>query len=149
MTKKQVSNTLEQEIEIYPQFYLYNRIVKAKLFIDNNFYEKIDLNNISDEAYFSKFHFIRLFKKIYGKTPLQYLTLVRMENAKKYLEQGSSVTETCYKVGFESLTSFAALFKQINGITSSEYQRHYRSRQEKIKNEPLSFIPGCFAQQKR
>ncbi len=69
--------TLEQ----YPKAYLYRRIVQAKLFIDSNYTDNIDLDNISDEAYFSKFHFTRLFKKIYGRTPHQYLTFVRIEKA--------------------------------------------------------------------
>ncbi|MFN2440773.1 MAG: helix-turn-helix transcriptional regulator, partial [Chitinophagaceae bacterium] len=53
----------------YPKIYLYRRIVRAKLFIDDNYSENIDLDNIADEACFSKFHFARQFKKIYSKTP--------------------------------------------------------------------------------
>ena len=71
----------------YPKIYLYKRIVQAKLFIDANFSERIDLGNIADEAYFSKFHFIRLFKISYGYTPHQYLTRVRIENAKLFLSK--------------------------------------------------------------
>ena len=41
---------------------MYKRIVQAKLFIDRKYAERIALNNISDEAHFSKFHFVRLFK---------------------------------------------------------------------------------------
>jgi len=66
----------------YPKVYLYRRIVQAKLFIDRHFAEKIDLTNIAEEATFSKFHFIRLFKKVYGKPPHQYLISVRVEKAK-------------------------------------------------------------------
>ncbi len=54
--------------EQYPKNYSYRRIVQSKIF-DANYAEKIDINNISNEAYFSKFHFIRLFKQIYGRTP--------------------------------------------------------------------------------
>ncbi len=54
---------------LYPKIYLYRRIVQAKLFIDDNYFENIDLNNIADEAYFSKFHFIRLILK----TPLKFI----------------------------------------------------------------------------
>ena len=71
--------------EQYPKIYLYKRIVQAKLFIDNNYAEDIDLDNIADEAYFSKFHFIRLFKNIYGSTPHHYLRQVRIEHAKQLL----------------------------------------------------------------
>lgn len=139
---------LKQTDNTYPKFYLYNRIVKAKLFIDKNYQENIDLDNIADEACFSKFHFIRLFKSIYGKTPHQYLTQVRIENAKHFLMLNYSVSDTCFMVGFESITSFIGLFKKGQSKTPSEYQKQNRIRQEKIKIEPLSFIPNCFAEQK-
>jgi AraC-like DNA-binding protein len=79
--------------ETYPKVYLYRRIVQAKLFIDTNNADTIDLDNIADEAYFSKFHFIRQFKKIYGKTPHQYLTVVRIEKAMELLRTNIPVTE--------------------------------------------------------
>ena len=75
----------------YPRQYMYMRAVRAKLFIDENFAAAIDLNKIADEACFSKFHFVRLFKEIYGRTPYQYLTDVRIEKAKAYLEEGQTV----------------------------------------------------------
>ncbi len=74
--------------ENYPKIYFHKRIVQAKLFIDTNFNCNIDLSNIADEAYFSKFHFIQSFKTIYGKTPHQYFTQVRIENAKVFLQKG-------------------------------------------------------------
>lgn len=80
----------------YPRQYLYHRAVRAKLFIDANFAEPIDLNKIADEACFSKFHFVRLFKSIYGRTPHQYLTHVRIEKAKEYLDHGQTVAYACF-----------------------------------------------------
>lgn len=104
----------------YPKVYLYRRIVQAKLFIDNNFANKIDLDNISDEEYFSKFHFIRLFKSIYGSTPHQYLRSVRVEKAKELLKSVDSVTDVCYSVGFESISSFSSLFSKTFGVSPSQ-----------------------------
>jgi AraC-like DNA-binding protein len=129
------------------KFYLYHRIVKAKLFIDNNYAEHIDLDNISGEANFSKYHFIRLFKSIYGKTPHQYLTQVRIEKARDLLNQSFSVSEICYTIGFASVSSFTGLFKKTYSLTPSAYQRLCMLRREKIKLKPLSFIPNCFAEQ--
>lgn len=134
--------------ENYPKLYLYKRIVHAKLFIDTHFSEEIDLDNIADEACFSKFHFIRLFKTIYGKTPHQYLTRVRIENSKEFLQNETSVTETCLNVGFDSISSFTALFKKYTKLCPSEYQQQFESRKEQIANTPLQFIPNCFAEQK-
>jgi AraC-like DNA-binding protein len=134
-------------VDRYPHVYLYKRIVQAKLFIDHNFAQAIDLNNISGEASFSKFHFIRLFKSIYGKTPHQYLTQVRIENAKQLLQKEISVTETCFAVGFDSLSSFTALFSRYAKLSPSIYQRQFMQKQVLIKSKPLQFIPACFANQ--
>jgi len=132
----------------YPKVYLYRRIVRAKLFIDNNYSENIDLNNIADEAFFSKFHFIRQFKKIYGKTPHQYLIVVRIEKAMELLRTDIPVSEVCYAVGFESLGSFSGLFKRIVGLTPSAYLLHQQQIKAQILKAPLNFIPGCFAEKK-
>jgi len=115
--------------------------------MDNNYAERIDASEIADEACYSKFHFIRTFKSIYGKTPHQYLTAVRVEKAKAMLEQDVSVTEACFAVGFDSLGSFVGLFKRRVGLTPSEYQRKQLERKAEIRREPLKFIPGCFAAQ--
>lgn len=133
--------------EAYPKIYLYKRLVQAKLFIDAHYANNIDLDNIADEAYFSKFHFIRLFKKIYGKTPHQYLIYVRIENAVKLLSNNIPVSETCHAVGFESLSSFSGLFKRLTGKTPSEYLQEQQKIKSEIKQTPLKFIPNCFITQ--
>lgn len=133
--------------EEYPKVYLYKRIVQAKLFIDNNYADKIDVTNISDEAYFSKFHFIRLFKSIYGKTPHQYLKYVRVEKAKELLRNEVSVTEVCYLVGFESVSSFSGLFSRTFGLSPSQYLTQQKRTKEKVAKKPLAFVPGCYAYQ--
>lgn len=130
----------------YEKIYLYRRIVKAKLFIDRHFAEKIDLNNISDQANFSKFHFIRLFSAIYGKTPNHYLTKVRIDQAKLLLSKSCSIGETCIQVGFESPTTFASMFKREVGQSPSAFQREQLERQKAIFESPLSFVPNCFAE---
>ena len=65
--------------------------------------------------------------------------------AKELLEQGASVTEACFAVGFDSHASFSSLFKRRAGVTPSEYQRRQLERKVEIKAEPFRFIPGCFA----
>jgi AraC-like DNA-binding protein len=131
--------------EQYPKIYLYRRIVQAKLYIDKNYSEKIDLDNISDEAHFSKFHFIRLFKSIYGKTPHQYLTKVRIEKAKQLLQQQKSVSEACFLIGYDSLSTFSGLFSKEVGKTPTEYANYYSKRKREIQTKPLSFVPNCYA----
>lgn len=133
--------------EQYPKVYLYRRIVQAKLFIDNHYGDNIDLGNISDEACFSKFHFIRLFKNIYGKTPHQYLISYRIDKALQFLRSGKPVSETCFLVGFESLGSFSGLFKRIVGMSPSTYLAKQQQSQKQITKKPQAFVPGCYAHQ--
>jgi AraC-like DNA-binding protein len=128
-----------------PKVYLYRRIVLAKLFIDQHFADKIDLSDIAGEAFFSKFHFIRLFRMAYGRSPHQYLTWVRIEQSKLLLQKGMAITEVCSAVGFEELSSFTHLFKRLNHLTPSLYQRQQQQRMMEMDREPLKFIPSCFA----
>lgn len=130
----------------YPRMYLYRRLVQAKLFIDTHYAEPIDLDAIADEAYFSKFHFIKQFKNIYHRTPHQYLMHVRIEKARDLLNAGNPVADVCYAVGFESLPSFSGLFKRVTGMSPSVYLAQQRQLKAQIVAAPLAFIPGCFAQ---
>ena len=109
--------------KFYSKDYLCSQVIQSKLFIDKNFGSNINLKDISGEAFFSKFHFIRLFKKNYGRTPYQYLTEVRIANAKKFLKSGMRVIDVCVSVGFDSITSFTRLFKKITGSTPAAFQK--------------------------
>jgi|SRR5580692_10359951 AraC-like DNA-binding protein len=133
-------------MEQYEKLYLYKRIVLAKLFIDRNFADNIDVDKIANQANFSKFHFIRLFKAICGKSPHNYLIGVRVEKAKKFLGDGISILDVSQQVGFESPTSFSATFKKMAGKTPSEYRNQLAVKRSAIHTNPLSAIPNCFAE---
>jgi AraC-like DNA-binding protein len=132
----------------YPKRYLYRQIVRAKLFIDDHYFSPIDLDNIADEACFSKFHFARLFRNIYGMTPHQYLTSIRILRAAALLEDGAAVKEACFAVGFDSVTSFTGLFKRRVGLTPAAFQQERSKRAEEVNRIPLKHIPNCFAEKK-
>mgnify|MGYP003576603723 FL=1 len=84
----------------------------------------------------------------YGKTPHQYVTQVRIEKAKLLLQDDHSVTDVCFSVGFDAISSFTHLFKRFTQLTPSAYQQQQRLRKQEITSVPLKFIPGCFAEQK-
>ena len=129
-----------------PKAYLYRQVVQAKLYIEANYDKEINLDLISSEASFSKFHFLRLFKKSFGLTPNQFLTEARLGNAKKLLSQGASIQDTCWRVGFESTSSFSNLFKRKFGTSPICYARAQKNIKAKSIENPLDFIPGCFAE---
>lgn len=130
--------------ENYPKAYLYRRIVQAKLFIDQHFREKINLDEIAGEASFSRFHFIRLFKESYGHTPHQYLVSLRLREAEKLMEQSDlKIQEICFEIGFESVGTFTTLFRKIYGKSPKVRQNEIL---ERGKQPSLHKIPNCFAE---
>ena len=123
---------------------IYQRVVTAKLFIDDNFSEPIDLEEISKKAFLSRFHFHRLFTRIYRKTPHQYLTRKRIEKAKDLLAENKPVTDVCNEVGFESIGSFSILFKKEIGFAPQYYRNMAWLKKQQAKQHPKRFIPHCF-----
>lgn len=88
-----------------------------------------------------------LSTNVYGKTPHQYLKAIRIEHAKKLLKDGQSVSEVCFLVGFDSLSSFSGLFKRMVGQPASAYAAIHKHNKALAAKTPLAFIPGCYAYQ--
>ena len=123
---------------------IYIRIVNAKLYIDENYHDAIDLDAVSKRAFISKFHFHRLFTQIYKKTPHQYITKKRIDKAKELLSDNKPVTEVCNEVGFESIGSFSTLFKKEIGFAPTFYRNMAWLKKQQAKEQPKKFIPHCF-----
>lgn len=96
---------------------------RAKSYIQKHFDTDVKLQQLSFIGFASKFHLLRLFKRYYGQTPHQFCTDVRIQNAKLLLKNGTSVSQTCYAIGFECPSTFSTLFKNIVGETPSEFQK--------------------------
>jgi AraC-like DNA-binding protein len=110
-----------------------NTVIGIRNYIENNYNANLNLDLLSNAQYVSKYHLLRLFKKYYGQTPRQYLIDKRIEKSKEQLKNGLSVTETCFAVGFESLSSFSALFKTKTGKSPTEFQKEQLSISKTVK----------------
>jgi AraC-like DNA-binding protein len=123
---------------------IYQRIVAAKIYIDENYQEPIDLDTISQQAFLSRFHFHRIFRKVYNRTPHQYVTWKRINKAKDLLSENKPVTDVCNEVGFESIGSFSVLFKKEIGFAPQYYRNMaYKKKMEQLE-QPKKAIPYCF-----
>ena len=121
-------NYFAQELERIKGICFSNKVqldmaINTKRCIDTNFDKKLNLDLLAHLQFTSKYHLIRVFKRYYGITPRQYLINKRIEQAKKNLMSGKSVSDTCYTVGFESINSFSNLFKAKTGMSPSAYRR--------------------------
>ena len=98
-------------------------VIGTRHYIYNNFEKELNLDLLSHIRFTSKFHLLRLFKRYYGQTPMQYLIDRRLDKSKELLLKGQNVTETCFDIGFESPSSFSTLFKSKFGLTPTEFQK--------------------------
>jgi AraC-like DNA-binding protein len=103
-----------------------SRILKAISFMESHYDDAISLLDIAQAAYLSPCHFSRLFKKQIGITCSKYLSMLRINKAKELLKDTDlTVTEVCFRVGFNDLTHFERVFKGVEGITPSSYKHTY------------------------
>ncbi len=113
---------------------------RARDLIDAQYDRPLDLDELARAAHFSRYHFLRAFRRAFHATPHEYLTRKRIEKAKELLADSElSITEICLAVGFESLGSFSTLFHKVVGWSPSIY----RARAWEMKKNPLKFIPHC------
>ena len=105
-----------------------HNLQQAINYIHNNFSTDISLDLVAGTAGISKFHFSRLFKEMTGLTYQSYLNRVRIEQAKKMLEdEALTITDAGYAVGYADLTHFERIFKKLTGTTPSQYRRRSSS----------------------
>lgn len=132
----------------FPDEQLIRQMVLARNFMAENYSERISLEAIAGAAHLSKFHFNRLFKRIFGQTPFQFLTGLRIEKAKLLLRQGQPVKEVCFAVGFESIGNFTSLFKRMTGKRPSSFFRKPTLEMANTAAVPLKYYPIAFMAKK-
>ncbi len=125
---------------------LYRRLAAAKVFIDENYREPIGLEEISQQAFLSRYHFHRLFRQVYKRTPHRYLTQKRMEQAKQLLSENRPVADVCSEVGFESTGSFSILFKKEIGFAPQYYRNMAYKKKREQQAQPRKAIPHCYVE---
>jgi AraC-like DNA-binding protein/ligand-binding sensor protein len=96
---------------------------RARAYILANQADPIDLAKVAQAMHVSTFYFCKLFKKATGLTFTEYLSRVRVEKAKHLLlNPHLRISEIAYDVGFQSLTHFNRVFRQVAGQSPSEYR---------------------------
>lgn len=130
------SKMFEIEIDRYNQnqFVIFNgqkghddsEIKDAQIFIENNYGEKILVDNLAKTFAMSSRNFIRRFKKATMNTPSEYIQRVKVEAAKKSFESlAENVNEVMYNVGYSDPKAFRDVFKKHTGLSPNDYKRKY------------------------
>ena len=105
---------------------------------------RLRINEVARVAGLSPYHFIRVFRAVFGDTPYQVALAARLDRARELLRDGDlSVTDICADVGFASLGTFSHQFALRVGLSPTQYRRQVRSTTPLPASEPLSPHPGC------
>jgi AraC-like DNA-binding protein len=98
-------------------------ITRAKEYIKQNHAEELSLGQVAKAVNTSTFYFCKMFKKGTGLNFTEYVSRVRIENAKNLLlNPNLRISEIAYQVGFQSLTHFNRVFKKVVGESPTDYR---------------------------
>ena len=101
-----------------------NRFATVVEYIREHLAEKIGIDMLCRKACMSKSGFFRLFKETFGLSPTEFIIRERISLAKRLLVDPSvSVTEVCFRAGFNNLHYFSRLFKTLEGMTPTAYRQ--------------------------
>ncbi len=99
------------------------RAVEA-VWLDAHSHEAVDLDGAAAQAGLSPFHFLRMFAKVIGVTPHQYLVRLRLRHAARLLADDSrSITDVALDVGFADLSNFVRTFHRAAGVSPGNFRR--------------------------
>lgn len=99
------------------------RLLSARNRVLNQPFDDHDLEGLAAAARYSKSHFLRIFRKVFGNTPHDTLIQARMELARSMISNSDlAISEVAANVGYESRHAFSRLFKKRFGKTASGYR---------------------------
>ncbi len=101
-------------------------VKRAQEFIENNFQDKLTVDQLADMFALGRRSLERRFKKATSNTVVEYIQRVKMEAAKKSLETGAkNVNEVMYDIGYSDIKTFRTIFKKVTGLSPIEYKNKY------------------------
>lgn len=93
------------------------RIAQIMAYIDQHLTEELPIETIAEQFYLSKYHMMRTFRSSAGISIGTYITQRRLLMARELISQGLSATESCFRSGFGSYSSFTRSYSRYFGTT--------------------------------
>ena len=104
-------------------------------FIRKNLDKTLTLEAAATYAGYSSEYFSRLFVKMMGTSFKKYVDTLKIQAAQGFLEEGVSVSQTAYKLGYDTPSSFCRAFKRMTGVSPSEYTDCIFRKSQKLKSK--------------
>lgn len=106
-------------------------IDQVAAYIQSNYDQPITLQLLADLCHGSPYHLHRIFKRVRGVTPTEYVQQIRIAKAKEYLaEKEAAISLIAWKVGLPNTSYFITLFKKRTGFTPVEYRFRLQQNQQ-------------------
>lgn len=121
LTEKIVNSIVNDDEDKNTKVHGLKKINTAFEFIEKNFENAISLKDVADHTGFNEAYFSRIFKEIYGKNFNIFLKEFRIKKCEHLLMNANTITEAALSSGFNSVTTFNRVFKEVKGCTPSEY----------------------------
>lgn len=103
---------------------VYKRLTMATDYVYTHYSRDISLGELAGVACISKFHFLRLFRQLFGTTPYRFIAKVRMEKARALLQYSvMPIYEIAGYVGFGTSPAFSRAFYHALGVYPDVYRR--------------------------
>jgi transcriptional regulator GlxA family with amidase domain len=104
-------------------------ISQVQQFIEQHFEEALSVQLLAKQFAFSRRNFVRRFKDATGNTPIEYIQRVRIEAAKRLLEQSpKGLNEIMGESGYHDGKTFRAIFKKYTGLSPGAYRGRYAQK---------------------
>lgn len=117
------TNVVFSDVKQNKQKEYLDKFVNITDYIRQHCNEDISLDDIAEMSGFSKYHFSRLFKEFTGTSYYKYLNQKRIEFAENLLlDPEVNITEAAVRSGFNSISAFIRMFKQLKGCTPTEFR---------------------------
>ncbi len=107
---------------------IYDNVKSAIKFIRENYDRQLSLDEISRNIFVDKYVLSRQFKKITGKTVIEYINNYRCQKSANIILEGGTVTEAALSSGFENLSFFTRTFKKYIGVNPSEFKNRNKNQ---------------------
>ena len=104
-------------------------------YMEEHFAENVTLDELLSMTDFGKSYLLRSFTRQTGVSPYRYLQTIRLDKAKRFLEEGIAPIDAAGMAGFSDQSHFTRFFKEFIGLTPRQYQKIFLSEPDKEQKE--------------
>ncbi len=105
---------------------------RAVILMRRRLSERLSLDDLAAEAAMSRFHFCRRFRARFGRSPMRFLTELKIEKAKQLLlKEEMHISQVAERAGFADPSSFSKIFRRATGLSPSSFRRSAGEKRKK------------------